>query len=811
VFEKFGSSGRTRTYNPSVNSRMACSRLTLQPQDLETLTMILSANWGDSGGTLFWRLRKARLCSCSQQSLFPESPFHIPPQIDVINSVYPGYFVSPNEWHKVKCVLAKALALPADERLAWVREIEGLQPSLIREVERLLAQELESTLALSQDHNGASRSGNDRLLKPGDKPLDRFEILFFLGSGGMGEVYAAFDNDLREVIALKTLRADLANQPVYVRRLQKEVQIARRLRHENLCRVYDTHSIPVNGGTTQAVSMELLHGDTLHRSIRTGKITLDNSKAILEQLVSGLESVHQAGILHRDLKTGNVILTRDADSRMRAVITDFGLALDTRAPMETQTQFGLNAVVGTPSYMAPEQLRGEGASVASDVYALGVVAFEILTGRLPFEGETSLAVALRRFGREAPSPRTHRPDVPRRWAMAIQCCLAETPHQRPETPHQFLEALEGKSGTVKVMARRHGRRAGILGILTVLASLGAFEWPRPRHRPPPEAEARFKKGEVFVSRRSADGIASAIEEFRRAIEIDPKYAEAWASLANAYCAAIHYEYLEPKNARREADAAARKAIGLDPNLAMAHGALAYLRSVDLRTWRSADVEFESALRLDSREPLCHAWYAAFLGRMGRFQEALAEAKKAVSLAPGDFYFNHQLAAEYFRARRFQEYLTQSQELVRLQPGEVDSHLGLARAFEWLGRFAEGFGECDAADRIAPDHKSSITILCFRGTIEAAQGDLKTARVRARAVEDYWRTNPIEPNILISLYARLRDYGKVMAILHSALAAGDPNVLVCPTNPYLDAMRGLPEYQAFLRKVGFDPAEVLKFG
>jgi len=719
--------------------------------------------------------------------------------------------VSPTDWQKVKSILAEALALPANERLPWVRGLEGVEASVIRQVERLLAQELDSTLALAQEQNGDSGSAMDRLLKPGDKPLDRFEILFFLGSGGMGEVYAAFDNDLREVIALKTLRADLANQPVYLRRLKKEVQIARRLRHENLCRVYDTHSIPVNGGQTHAVSMELLHGETLERCIRSRKITLADSKAILQQLVSGLGSVHQAGILHRDLKTGNVILTRDTGSGMRAVITDFGVALDTRAPVETQTQFGPKAVVGTPSYMAPEQLRGEGASVASDVYALGVVAFEILTGRLPFEGETSLAIALRRFGREAPSPRAHRPDVPRRWAMAIRCCLAESPSQRPETPHQFLEVLEGKGGTARVMARRHGRRAATLSILTALASVVAFEWPRPRHRPPPEAEARFKKGEVFVSRRSADGIGSAIEEFHKAVEIDPKYAEAWASLANAYCAAIHYDYLEPKNARKEADAAARKAIALDPNQAMAHGALAYLRSVDLRTWRSAGKEFESALRLDSKEPLCHAWYAAFLGRLGRFQEAIAEAKKAVSLAPGDFYFNHQLAAEYFRARKFHEYFTQSQELVRLQPGEVDSHLGLARALEWLGKFSDGLGECDAADRIAPDHKSSIIILCFRGTIEATQGDLKAAQKRARTVEDYWRSNPIESNILISLYARLHDYGKVMAILHGALAAGDPNVLVCPTNPYLDAMRGLPEYQAFLRKLGFDPTAVLKFG
>ena len=710
----------------------------------------------------------------------------------------------------MKSILAEALALPASDRLAWVGQLQDVHPHIIREVERLLLQEIESTLNFSGSSNGSARIEPDRLLRPGDKPLDRFEILFFLGSGGMGEVYAAFDNDVREVIALKTLRADLADQPVYVRRLQKEVQVARRLRHENLCRVYDTHSILVKGGQTHAVSMELLQGETLHRRIRTQKISFADFKVILRQLVSGLESVHKAGILHRDFKTANVILTRDEASGIRAVITDFGVSIDSGAPTESLTQFGLTAVVGTPAYMPPEQLRGDGASVASDVYSLGVVAFEMLTGRLPFEGDSSLAIALRRFGGEAPSPRTFRVDVPRRWAMAIGCCLAENPNQRPETPRQFLEVLEGNSGTLRVMARRHGRRAAVGAVAAVLLGAGAFEW-RPRHHPPPDAESHFKTGEVFVGRRSADSVTNAIAEFKAAVTRDPNYAEAWASLANAYCVAIHYAYLDSTSSQREAEKAARRAISLDPDMAKAHGALAYLRSVDLHTWRSAGDEFRKALRLDSGEPFCHAWYAAFLGRSGRFQEAIAEAKKAVALSPADFYFNHQLAAEYFLGRKFQEYFVQSQALVRFQPLEVDSHLGLARALEWLGKFAEGLRECDKAERLAIDLKSSMLVLCFRGTIEAATDDFSAARRRAQAVEDYWRTNPIESNPLVSLYARLRDYTKAIAILNTAFAAGDPSVLVCPANPYLDEMRGLPEYRAFLRKLGFDPAEVLKFG
>ena len=389
--------------------------------------------------------------------------------------------------------------------------------------------------------------------------------------------------------------------------------------------------------------------------------------------------------------------------------------------------------------------------------------------------------------------------------------MAENPHHRPETPKQFLEVLEGRGGTLKVIARRHGRRAATMAVLGSVAGVTAVEWPRPKHQPPQDAEAHFQRGETFAGGRSAEGITKAIAEFKQAVGIDKFYAEAWASLANTYCAAIHYSYMDSRDATVQGDAAAREAIRLDPRFAKAHAALAYLASVNLKTWRSAGSEFEKALRLNAEEPLCHAWYAQFLGRLGCFEDAIAHAKKAVSLARVDFYFNHQLAAEYFRARKFPDYLKQSQDLVYLKDGEVDAHLGLARAFEWTGQFAKGLEECDAAEKLSQDRKSSMLVLCFRGTIEAAIREFKSAQKLADVVEDYWRSNPIESNILISLYARLQDYRKVMDMLNRAYAAGDANVLVCPTNPYLNGMRGLPEYQAFLRRLGFDPAEVLKFG
>ncbi len=308
-----------------------------------------------------------------------------------------------------------------------------------------------------------------------------------------------------------------------------------------------------------------------------------------------------------------------------------------------------------------------------------------------------------------------------------------------------------------------------------------------------------------MRRRNSEGIQNAIQEFRQAIAIDSTYAQAWASLADAYCAAAHYDFIEPKAARTEAEKAAREALRLNGHLAKAQGVLAYTDSIDLNRWRLAEPSFRKAINLDPNEPLPHAWYAAYLGRLGRFDEAIAQAKRAVEIEPGFFYLNHQLAAEYFRAGRIQEYYRQSLDLVRLQPFEPSSHLSLARACEWLGHYEEALNHCDDAAK----YGNPLATLCYRGTIEAARGNRTKAFEIARQVEAYWSQKPFEASLLVNLYAKLGQFEKVLDVLDEAYKRGDGTVLACATSLYLEPMKSLPRYQAYLRKLGFDSSTLNK--
>jgi tetratricopeptide (TPR) repeat protein len=710
------------------------------------------------------------------------------------------------QWMKLKSIVAGALEYPRSQRLLWLRALQLSDPEVSAEAHRLIAHAEQFTdtpnrteAACLEQHEQA------RSFKVGQKLGNRFRVEGFLGSGGMGEVYAAFDLDADELIALKTLLPEYARQTAFINRLRKELKLAHQLRHPNLCRVHSLHRLSLEEGVEiVALSMELLKGESLAQIVQGKPMELSAVLNLLRQIVAGLQAAHETGILHRDLKSANIFIVEGCGAQKRAVILDFGLAHQLSTSADTKSLFGTNAIVGTAAYMAPEQLRGQGVSTLSDVYSLGVVAFEMVTGRLPFEGETALAIALRRLKQAAPSPRQFRPNLPVRWELSILSCISSSPKQRPPTPQHFLALLEGDGSAIPYWLRRYRRRSMITALgVAGGAALYCYRNVNRAGPHPAAAVESYKRGEVFARRRTPEGIQNAVQEFRRAITLDPHYGEAWASLAATYCAAAHYDLMDPMFARTEAEKAAREALKMNSNLAKPQGALAYAKSVDLLQWRSSEVYFRKAITLDPTDPLPHAWYASFLGRAGRPKEAIEEAQRAVELDPGDFSVNHQLAAEYFRPRRFPNFLSQARELVRIQPSEANAHLSLARAYEWVNSYPQALVQCDEADKFG----NHMTVLCFRATIQVSVGNLDSARKAAVLLEDYWRQNPFEANILTNLLAKLAEFERVMVVLNKSYERGDGTVLACATNPYLDVMRPLPDYQAFLRKLGFEPSQL----
>jgi tRNA A-37 threonylcarbamoyl transferase component Bud32 len=291
-------------------------------------------------------------------------------------------------------------------------------------------------------------------LEIGEVLLSRYQIVRFIAGGGMGEVYAARDRLLNEEVALKTLRCASLDDAEAAKRLKVEVSLSRRVTHCNVCRIFDygLHENSIkDGSAVPFFTMELLHGRTLSQRLAAeGALSMEETRALLLAILDGLEAIHRAGIVHRDLKSDNVFLVRDSGQREYPVIMDFGLA---RAPALDGLRSSTDGrVVGTLDYMPPEQLAGRSPTASFDIYALGVVLFQVLSGRKPFADRNSIANVLQRAQQPAPLVSTVAPDAGRDWDRIVARCLDRDPARRFGSVSELRAAL-GRRG-LRLLGRR---------------------------------------------------------------------------------------------------------------------------------------------------------------------------------------------------------------------------------------------------------------------------------------------------------------------------------------------------------------------
>lgn len=320
---------------------------------------------------------------------------------------------------------------------------------------------------------------------PGQLLAGRYRVRRPLARGGMGEVYEVDDTQLDERVALKTLDSRLAGDEVARARFVSEVKAARQVAHPNVCRLFE-FGLHAEGDAppTPFLTMEFLEGETLAQRLLRGRPGWNEALALCEQLASAVDAAHAAGVVHRDLKPSNVMLVPGAGGATRVVVTDFGIARRLAAPALTEE----GAWLGTPAYIAPEQLAGEPVGPAADVYAFGVLLFELATGRLPFEGSSALEVATQRLNRPAPLATSVSSDVPPAWSDAIARCLVRDPAQRWPSLTAAVHGLRGE--TTGLVAPRRQRPLGLVAILAVglAAAAGLAAWELSRRTPLPVAE-----------------------------------------------------------------------------------------------------------------------------------------------------------------------------------------------------------------------------------------------------------------------------------------------------------------------------------
>jgi serine/threonine-protein kinase len=269
--------------------------------------------------------------------------------------------------------------------------------------------------------------------RPGALFAGRYQILAVLGRGGMGMVYQAKDTRLEETVALKVIRPDLARESRLHERFRSEIKLARRVRHKNVCSIF-------GDGEEQGIlwiCMELVDGLDLRRLLRTtGALPRQEAYEIAIQIAEGLQAMHDEGVIHRDLKTANVM----RDSRGVVRLMDFGLAKQSRAE-ESAGPTASGHVVGTPDYMSPEQARGEKLTFASDLYALGVIGFELFTGEPPFRGDTPLTTLFKHLNDPPPFEGDLGRRLPRALVPVLRKALAKRPGDRFASAAEMLLAL----------------------------------------------------------------------------------------------------------------------------------------------------------------------------------------------------------------------------------------------------------------------------------------------------------------------------------------------------------------------------------
>ena len=740
--------------------------------------------------------------------------------------------------------------------------------------------------------------------------LSHYRILSRLARGGMGVVYCARDERLEREVALKLLPEGALADPAARARFRNEALALSRLNHPGIATVFDFDS---EDGADFLV-MELVPGATLQEILASGPIAEPETVRLGIQIAEALEAAHEQGVVHRDLKPGNIVVT----PRGRVKVLDFGLAklLQTGAAAPAPTSTGSQTIAGTLAYMAPEQLLGAAVDARSDLYALGAVLYEMSTGKRPHGDPAPEAMMYAIVNTPPAPPRSLTPQLSSRLESVILRALEKDPERRypsardladelaralapgsserlaPAPPERAIESvavlplvnLSGDAAqdfftdgmtdaliaglaqirALRVISRtsamqykgakqplpeiaralrvdaiveggvlRSGDRVRVTANL-ILAASDRLLWsktyerdvgdilglqgeiarhvaeevrievtPREQRRlatgraVDPRALEAYLRGRYYWNKRVPADLRRGIEYFQQAIEADPTYAEAYAGLADSYNILGDINAMRATQAFAMGRAAVDRALEIDDQIAEAHTSLGFLKAFFDWDWPGAEESYRRAITLNPGYATAHQWYAEFLISQGRFDEALANARRAQMLDPLAFILGTTVGDALFFARRFDEAIAHLRTSTEMEPRFVPTHNDLGRALAQVGRVDEAIEQFMAVASLSGTDPWSLPGL---GHAYAAGGRRDEAKRVLANLEGRADTGLVSLHGIAVIHTALGDKDRAFAWLERAYQEHDRAMVWIAVHPRLDSLRGDPRLADLIKRM-----------
>jgi serine/threonine-protein kinase len=723
----------------------------------------------------------------------------------------------------------------------------------------------------------------------------------------MGEVWRAHDSNLDRDVAIKLLHR--AGDEKSRERFRREAMVLSRLSHPGVATIFDFDS---RDGFDFLV-MEYVPGGTLASRVARGPLPVEEIFRYGTAIAEALESAHKSGFLHRDLKPGNIVISGHDHPK----ILDFGIALLLKGgegvPRITQAGMALGSI----PYMSPEQLFGNADDARVDIYALGVMLYEMATGRLPFIKDRPEALMYAIINSAAPSVRSIRPEIPSSLESLIEACMRKDPAHRPASAgevalelHRLMEGTRSSEMAQPYRDRIHsiavlplrnisgdpaqeyfvaGMTEQIISDLSRIKALRVISrtsamkykdtslslpevarelnvdavlegsallvgnrvraimqlvrardeetlWsdrydrniedvlmlqseladtvvkeiavqltpseatsfaatPRPVNR---EAYDQFLQGRHSSFSGTREGIELGMRHAKRALEIDPTFALAWASLAECHLLRALRGMAPYEETMAESAAAAKHALGLDPLLSDAHASLGFVEFYTLHVREGID-RIRRAIELNPGHAMAHTILSRALIALERHDEALAEAQKAAALDPLAILNQNTVGDAYYFAREYEKALLVYKIALEIDPRFDGSHSDLGRALEALGRFDEARAECNEARRLAGPTIAAPTFGVAH--VEAAAGNEVEARRLLKELIDARESRVVSSYGIASLYVSLGDIDEGFRWLDIAAREGASGLFMVRVHPRLDPIRNDPRYWPLVTKLG----------